>query len=70
MLHDASQPQWVLKTVKDIRSQRLVHLSADLAHNVGMTLGNVPGRINGKVCFKTHIQSSSSPLKCNEEEKL
>ncbi|XP_076945865.1 uncharacterized protein LOC143617092 [Bidens hawaiensis] len=34
-------PQWVLNTVKETRSQRLVHLSADLARHVGMTLGNV-----------------------------
>ncbi|KAI3682093.1 hypothetical protein L2E82_50125 [Cichorium intybus] len=32
-------PLWVLKTVKEARSQRLVHLSADLARCVGMTLG-------------------------------
>ncbi|KAK9055310.1 hypothetical protein SSX86_026392 [Deinandra increscens subsp. villosa] len=36
-------PQWVLKSVKEIRSQRLIHLSADLARHVGMMPGNVPG---------------------------
>ncbi|KAI7737475.1 hypothetical protein M8C21_018575 [Ambrosia artemisiifolia] len=36
-------PQWVLKTMKETRSQRLIHLSADLARSVGMKLGNVPG---------------------------
>ncbi|KAJ0569245.1 putative BRCT domain-containing protein [Helianthus annuus] len=35
-------PQWVMKTVKETRSQRLVHLSADLARHIGTTLGNVP----------------------------
>ncbi|KAL4571160.1 hypothetical protein LXL04_017911 [Taraxacum kok-saghyz] len=36
-------PLWVLKTVKEARSQRFVHLSADLARHVGMTMRNVPG---------------------------
>ncbi|KAK9076875.1 hypothetical protein SSX86_005209 [Deinandra increscens subsp. villosa] len=34
-------PLWVLKTVKETRPQRLVHLSADLARQIGMTLDNV-----------------------------
>lgn len=37
-------PLWVLKTVKETRPQRLVHLSADLARQVGMMLGNVQSR--------------------------
>ncbi|GJV94946.1 hypothetical protein Tco_1546523 [Tanacetum coccineum] len=36
-----SQPLWVLKTVKETRPQRLVHLSADLARQIGMMLDNV-----------------------------
>ncbi|KAI3514032.1 hypothetical protein L1887_12348 [Cichorium endivia] len=36
-------PLWVLKTVKEARLQKLVHLSADLARHVGMSLRNVPG---------------------------
>ncbi|GKA60638.1 putative BRCT domain-containing protein [Tanacetum coccineum] len=34
-------PLWVLKTVKETRPQRLVHLSADLARQIGMMLDNV-----------------------------
>ncbi|KAI3801549.1 hypothetical protein L1987_29657 [Smallanthus sonchifolius] len=41
LVNGASQPQWVLKTVKEVRTQRLVHLSADLTRHVGMMLGNV-----------------------------
>ncbi|XP_024965673.1 uncharacterized protein LOC112505859 [Cynara cardunculus var. scolymus] len=41
-------PLWVLKTTKELRSQRLVHLSADLARHVGMMLGGVPGGIDLK----------------------
>lgn len=33
-------PLWVLKTVKETRPQRLVHLSADLARQIGMMLDN------------------------------
>ncbi|XP_022027777.1 uncharacterized protein LOC110928995 isoform X2 [Helianthus annuus] len=36
-------PLWVLKTVKETRPQRLVHLSADLARQIGMMLDNVQG---------------------------
>lgn len=36
-------PLWVLKTVKEARLQKLVHLSADLGRHVGMSLPNVPG---------------------------
>ncbi|XP_076923517.1 uncharacterized protein LOC143585656 [Bidens hawaiensis] len=36
-------PLWVLKTVKETRPQRLVHLSADLARQIGMILDNVQG---------------------------
>ncbi|KAI3496335.1 hypothetical protein L1887_38693 [Cichorium endivia] len=47
-------PLWVLKTVKETRPQRLVHLSADLARQVGMMLGNVkPG------CDKKDIHRSN-----------
>ncbi|GKC36307.1 BRCT domain-containing protein [Tanacetum coccineum] len=35
-------PEWVLKTMKEIRSQKLVHLSADLARHVGKVLHNLP----------------------------
>ncbi|KAI3766655.1 hypothetical protein L2E82_16724 [Cichorium intybus] len=42
-------PLWVLKTVKEASSQRLVHLSADLARRVRMPLQNVPGGKDRKV---------------------
>lgn len=34
-------PLWVLKTVTETRPQRLVHLSADVARQIGMMLDNV-----------------------------
>ncbi|CAH1432536.1 unnamed protein product [Lactuca virosa] len=36
-------PLWFLKTVNEMRLQRLVHLSVDLARHLGMTMQNVPG---------------------------
>ncbi|GJV50577.1 BRCT domain-containing protein [Tanacetum coccineum] len=44
-------PLWVLKTVKETRPQRLVHLSADLARQIGMMLDNVQqGATHRKAC--------------------
>lgn len=44
-----SQPLWVLKTVKEKYVQRLVHMSADLARQVGMMLEDSQNGIAGKV---------------------
>lgn len=44
------QPLWVLKTAKEKHQQRLVHLSADLARNVGTILDTVQNSIPGEVC--------------------
>ncbi|XP_071737075.1 uncharacterized protein [Rutidosis leptorrhynchoides] len=41
-------PLWVLKTVKETRPQRLVHLSADLARQIGMMLDNAQGGTDQK----------------------
>jgi len=44
-----SQPLWVLKTVKEKYVQRLVHMSADLARQVGMMLEDSQNGIAEKV---------------------
>ncbi|KAJ4958915.1 hypothetical protein NE237_026026 [Protea cynaroides] len=41
-------PSWILKTTKEKNKQRLVHLSADLARQVGMILENFQNIIAGK----------------------
>ncbi|XP_022868539.1 uncharacterized protein LOC111388109 [Olea europaea var. sylvestris] len=41
-------PLWVLKTAKEKHQQRLVHLSADLARNVGTILDTVQNSIPGE----------------------
>ena len=35
MINDIPQPLWILKTAKEERLQRLVHMSADMARQVG-----------------------------------
>lgn len=47
------QPLWVLKTVKEKYVQRLVHMSADLARQVGMMLEDLQNGIADEVCFYT-----------------
>lgn len=52
-----SQPVWVLKTAKEKYVQRLVHMSADLARQVGTMLENIQNGIAREVlldaCFQT-----------------
>ena len=43
------QPLWVLKTTKEKHLQRLVHMSADLARQVGVMLENFQNEISGEV---------------------
>ncbi|XP_015572977.1 uncharacterized protein LOC8258608 isoform X1 [Ricinus communis] len=50
-------PLWVLKTAKEKNAQRLVHLSADLARQVGMMLENFQ---NGSA--EQEINTGSAPL--------
>jgi hypothetical protein len=49
LIYDVSQPLWVLKTAKEKFVQRLVHMSADLARQVGMMLEDSQNGIAGKV---------------------
>ena len=44
-----SQPMWILKTAKEKYVQRLVHMSADLAKQVGLMLEDNHNGISGKV---------------------
>ncbi|XP_071725448.1 uncharacterized protein [Rutidosis leptorrhynchoides] len=60
-------PQWVLKTVKEIKSQRLVHLSADLARHVGMTLSNVPQDENNYSTKTSHNEKQRIAILAKEE---
>lgn len=39
-INDVAQPLWLLKTAKEQHLQRLVHLSADLARQLGIMLDN------------------------------
>ncbi|XP_052622134.1 uncharacterized protein LOC111893178 isoform X2 [Lactuca sativa] len=59
-------PLWFLKTVKEMRSQRLVHLSADLARHLGMTMQNVPGGNYQKDCDMIH--NSRDIIKSSRKE--
>ncbi|KAK1420854.1 hypothetical protein QVD17_22765 [Tagetes erecta] len=63
---DLVTPQWVLKTVKEIRSPRLVRLSADLARHVGMMLENVPGGKRTDVSRNEHSCNKKSSHKENQ----
>lgn len=48
-MYGVSQPLWILKTAKERYAQRLVHMSADLARQVGMVLENVQNGIELEV---------------------
>lgn len=45
---DGFQPLWVLKTAKEKHMQRVVHMSTDLARQVGTTLENVQTEVARK----------------------
>lgn len=50
-----SQPLWILKTAKDRYLQRLVHMSADLARQIGTVLENSQNGIEGEVLMNLLI---------------
>lgn len=49
LTNDVPQPLWVLKTAKEKRVQRLVHISTDLARHVGTVLENVQSDLSVEV---------------------
>ncbi|CAI9298053.1 unnamed protein product [Lactuca saligna] len=63
---DVPQPLWFLKKVKEMRSQRLVHLSADLACHLGMTMHNILGGNCRKDCDTIH--DSRDIIKASRKE--
>ena len=50
-----SQPLWVLKTAKDRNLQRLFHMSADLARQIGTVLENSQNCIVGEVLLNIFL---------------
>ncbi|KAI3754807.1 hypothetical protein L1987_54598 [Smallanthus sonchifolius] len=60
-------PLWVLKTVKETRPQRLVHLSADLARQIGMMLDNVQGAANQKDNIQANCSQEAQSLGINPD---
>ncbi|KAM7510708.1 hypothetical protein LguiB_009583 [Lonicera macranthoides] len=64
-------PLWVLKTAKEKRVQRLVHISADLARRVGTMLDNVENGICGEDNNKNHgsRDAPSCRLEASHEER-
>lgn len=48
-VYDLSQPLWILKTAKEKYVRRLVHVSVDLAKQVGLMLEDSQSGISGKV---------------------
>nr|XP_016492495.1 PREDICTED: uncharacterized protein LOC107812003 isoform X1 [Nicotiana tabacum] len=65
-------PLWVLKSAKEKRLQRLVHMSADLARQTGILLDSIQNTINSKeINAGAHIQdTTSSTPRVNQEERL
>ncbi|XP_071734451.1 uncharacterized protein [Rutidosis leptorrhynchoides] len=61
-------PLWVLKTVKETRPQRLVHLSADLARQIVMMLDNAQGGYNQKVYANSFVRFNFLSRNSNHEE--
>ncbi|KAK1414181.1 hypothetical protein QVD17_29922 [Tagetes erecta] len=58
-------PLWVLKTVKENRPQRLVHLSADLARQIGMMLDNVQRAAHQKDNNRANCSQEAQSLGIN-----
>lgn len=50
-----SQPLWVLKTAKNRYLHRLVHMSADLARQIGAVLEHSQNGIVGEVLLNTFL---------------
>ncbi|KAL8265097.1 hypothetical protein R6Q59_023227 [Mikania micrantha] len=62
-------PLWVLKTVKESRPQKLVHLSADLARQIGMILDNVQSIAHQKDDYGFHCPQEAKSLGINSNYK-
>lgn len=62
-------PLWVLKTVKETRPQRLVHLSADLARQIGMMLDNLEGGADQKDSYGANGSEDARNLRINSNHE-
>ncbi|XP_042485890.1 uncharacterized protein LOC122066108 isoform X2 [Macadamia integrifolia] len=60
-------PLWILKTTKEKNKQRLVHMSADLARQVGMILENFQNLISGKEANR--VGACQDPLNAQLAQK-
>ncbi|KAJ4844829.1 hypothetical protein Tsubulata_020570 [Turnera subulata] len=64
-------PLWVLKTAKEKHVQKLVHMSTDLARQVGLMLENVHnGVVAEEVDFRKTSQNAQNSRKVSHEERL
>lgn len=62
-------PLWVLKTVKETRPQRLVHLSADLARQIAMMLDNVEGGSDQKDSYGANGSQDALSVRINSSHE-
>uniref|UniRef100_A0A2P2L8B5 BRCT domain-containing protein n=1 Tax=Rhizophora mucronata TaxID=61149 RepID=A0A2P2L8B5_RHIMU len=63
-------PMWVLKTAKEKHVQRLVHMSADLARQVGMVLENYQNGTGGEeMCGRNPQDAQSLRNKVTHKER-
>ncbi|KAG5591734.1 hypothetical protein H5410_042248 [Solanum commersonii] len=64
-------PLWVLKSAKEKRLQRLVHMSADLARQTGILLDNIQNTISSKEVNTGayHRDVTSSTPRVSQEER-
>ncbi|KAK7311941.1 hypothetical protein RJT34_10426 [Clitoria ternatea] len=67
-------PLWILKTAKEKYVQRLVHVSVDLAKQVGLMLEDVHNGILGKEAIKQkgrgNVPDSESEIDCKERQQI
>nr|AFK35091.1 unknown [Lotus japonicus] len=67
-------PLWILKTAKEKNVQRLVHMSADLAKQVGLMLEDINNGISGKEVIKQKVhgdlQGSKSEVSYKERQQI
>ncbi|XP_061374956.1 uncharacterized protein LOC133317143 [Gastrolobium bilobum] len=67
-------PLWILKTAKEKYVQRLVHMSADLARQVGLMLEDIHNGISGKKVIKQKVhddcQGSESEVSYKERQQI
>ena len=60
-VYDMSQPLWILKTAKEKYVRKLVHMSVELAKQVGLMLEDIHNDISGKVMSQyTHLKLGNS----------